>query len=1111
MKNNRLIFGPLLVLCAITYGDTPPQTFPPGTYSSIGDKSLVASVEATVQVSPPEITLQIHNPSTYNIFRKALGAPNWGSIVHTTAPTDTTWTDTNVVAGTIYEYRVSYNVENLSDYLEVVPTGYLTIGIRVDRSTAYQGRVILCIDRSITNSLAYEIDRLRKDLAGDGWHTETLFVEHSDSLVDGQQAQLVRSNLYSIYTNAPAGDKPVAVYLLGHIPRTTSGYDVNPPDSHAVGGAKPADSYFGDLDGLWTDVLTWDTDGVKNYPGDYQWDQDDIPSDVELAVGRVDLSSLSEMGSDSEETLLRRYLDKAHAFRHAHVEPGMKVLHKDGNQITDEFAWRELIPICGLSNYQYTTIGDITADGSANEADYSNKYGPYLFFENASSIGPETPEFAAYGSQVVFWNGWQSSYWFWTRPNNLMRAGLASEGLTLGYWSSGRCGWFMQHVAMGLPVSYSLKQTMNNYQVEGPYHYQKSYIIQPQGYRDSSRRVWMNYMGDPTIRWFTVIPPANLSAQINGADVDLSWNASSAENLEGYRVFRADSPLGPFTNELTASITTNTTYTDLSAPAGDKVYMVKAVALQRTGSGTFLNPSQGITAPVYTATPWLALTPKEGVLEMLLQQASFAEEQTLSITNLGGGTFSNLSVLSNTDWLGAFLDTNTLVVTIQPNAQADSLAAGTHLGNIILQTDNADPLPIRVTLNIEEEVLPVLSTNDLSIPEGGTNRFLIHLSVNPGAPATVTVNRASGDSDITIDGSNKRIFTTNNWNVDQSVVLQAAEDDGDWLHGSAIIHCVLTGGATGTVTATEVDNDLDPSTLLPFSETFETGSDMADTPGTVHNQHGWIASGDALVQGSEVHIGTQALSLNNSVTSHAFIGNATNVVITLWSQPIFSELPPESFDTHAAAVFYVNTNGHIVAYNSTNATELSDTVVSNGWNKFEIACDYSSKVWNLSLNDAQVATNFTFYGSPASFQALELTEASRDGTSFFDSIEITDAADDSDSDGLPDSWEEQYWPGDLSHNPSDPAANPDYTVMECYIAGIDPTDENAAFLISDLQPLTSVLSWNAASGRVYSVYWTSNLMGTFTLLKNNYTGGVFTDLTHGAKTEGFYKLDVELE
>lgn len=49
--------------------------------------------------------------------------------------------------------------------------------------------------------------------------------------------------------------------------------------------------------------------------------------------------------------------------------------------------------------------------------------------------------------------------------------------------------------------------------------------------------------------------------------------------------------------------------------------------------------------------------------------------------------------------------------------------------------------------------------------------------------------------------------------------------------------------------------------------------------------------------------------------------------------------------------------------------------------------------------------------------------------------------DDSDGDGLPDSWEIEYF-GDLSHGPDEDFDGDGYTNLEEYEAGTDPTDIN---------------------------------------------------------------------
>jgi len=157
--------------------------------------------------------------------------------------------------------------------------------------------------------------------------------------------------------------------------------------------------------------------------------------------------------------------------------------------------------------------------------------------------------------------------------------------------------------------------------------------------------------------------------------------------------------------------------------------------------------------------------------------------------------------------------------------------------------------------------------------------------------------------------------------------------------------------------------------------------------------------------------------------------------------------------------------------------------------------------------------NFPFYGNPASFQALELAEGS-ESNAFFDSINITDAQDDSDGDGLPDSWENDHF-GNLDANPGDMASNGVDTVWATYITGLDPTSLTNFFEVSVLRSPSSVLSWNSFSGRVYSVYWTSNLLSGFGSepIESNlsWTAVPYTDTNHPAQEKGFYKIVVEIE
>jgi hypothetical protein len=120
--------------------------------------------------------------------------------------------------------------------------------------------------------------------------------------------------------------------------------------------------------------------------------------------------------------------------------------------------------------------------------------------------------------------------------------------------------------------------------------------------------VHISLMGDPTLRLHPVAPPAALVASRNPATgIDLAWTPSP-DTVAGYHVYRSASVAGPFTR-LTANLLTGSSYTD-SAGTAASVYMVRAVKLEQSPSGTYTNVSQGVfqsltpsvSAPAITLT-----------------------------------------------------------------------------------------------------------------------------------------------------------------------------------------------------------------------------------------------------------------------------------------------------------------------------------------------------------------------------------------------------------------------------------------------------------------------------------------------------------------------------
>src|SRR5207244_2900654 len=70
----------------------------------------------------------------------------------------------------------------------------------------------------------------------------------------------------------------------------------------------------------------------------------------------------------------------------------------------------------------------------------------------------------------------------------------------------------------------------------------------------------------------------------------------------------------------------------------------------------------------------------------------------------------------------------------------------------------------------------VVSTNSISVPEGGTNTFTVRLNAQPTNTVVITNGFASGDADLSVAAGTTLTFTPTNWNVAQTVRIRAAED-----------------------------------------------------------------------------------------------------------------------------------------------------------------------------------------------------------------------------------------------------------------------------------------------------------------------------------------------
>ncbi len=155
----------------------------------------------------------------------------------------------------------------------------------------------------------------------------------------------------------------------------------------------------------------------------------------------------------------------------------------------------------------------------------------------------------------------------------------------------------------------------------------------------------MALMGDPTLRLHPVTPPSGLTSTLTGNSVNLNWSAST-DAVVGYHVYRATNSAGPYMR-LTSTIVTSTSFSDIPPPANTYTYLVRAVKLQSSPSGTYYNPSQGIftsiNVPLSPNSILVQINRILGELRLTWNTQAGISYRVLAEGTLTGGTWTDIS------------------------------------------------------------------------------------------------------------------------------------------------------------------------------------------------------------------------------------------------------------------------------------------------------------------------------------------------------------------------------------------------------------------------------------------------------------------------------------
>jgi hypothetical protein len=539
------------------------------TFLQAQNYSIKASVQVWVDDSqmPDRLILRwLPDPdaTNYYVYRKTKTATTWGNIIGNLPKDSLRFVDSNVEVGKAYEYRVS-KVSTVQNGF-----GYIYAGVEVP-PIEWRGSILLVVDSAVNRNLKMEIDRWKSDLTNEAWNVITFVPSVRNTVVD------IRTRISDIKKLNP---DLKTVFLLGHIKVPYSGNIA--PDSHVPDhvGAWAADTYYADLDGMWTDFSV-DNNGAnraenKNIPGDGKFDQFNIPSDADVEVGRVDFFNMPALVK-SETELYRQYLNKNHAWRNGMIQAERRGIVLDNFNFAGEAfgqnGIRNFSVLFGPSNVEYGNYRD-----SLRKKSYLCSYGSGAGSYTSAAGISTTANMATDSLQTVFTFLFGSYFGDWDSPNNFLRAALASGTVLTNAWA-GRPHWAIHHMAKGDHIGYSTRLSMNN-----------TTSLYNSGF--SPRSVHMALMGDPSLTMYPFSGVSSLRLTEIGADIELKWSPS-AQATHGYYIYRR--VVGNTIFDVIARNVTDTVYRDkCMIPGLMYEYMIRAVKLESNASGSFYNLSIGI-------------------------------------------------------------------------------------------------------------------------------------------------------------------------------------------------------------------------------------------------------------------------------------------------------------------------------------------------------------------------------------------------------------------------------------------------------------------------------------------------------------------------------------
>lgn len=561
------------------------------------------AMSAAVSDAPPglHVNWRLGPNLPCELERAPDGTTNW-AVVHRGQGSGT-WFDAAVQPGDLWRYRV---VTNRHRY----QFQDLRAGLRAP-AIEDRGAVLLLVDETLAAGLRAELDAWERDVTADGWRVlRREAPRHDDARWEANLPKIARTKAAVLEAWEATGGRLRAVFLVGHVAVPYAGFQAEDThtgrnDNHF--GAWPADVYYGDMDGVWTDTesqpaylgdLRPTHPETRNVPGDGKWDTafvgvaPDGNTRLEAAVARVDFAKLPGVYAATRRTeleLTRDYFNKVRRWRTGLLRAGPRLIaagyFQSGSDLSIWHNAGRIGPRLFGDDPAALVQGDLfTATGrdgflfglqsAAGSVSRIRNGGPnQLTAAQIAALNP--PPAVAF---TVLLGSWFGDYNLGT--DNVLRSMLATRDHGLATVWTRFTLYHFDALALGGTLGDAILATANE-------------SIRFNDHNTGTTRTCV-LLGDPTLRWSDLAPPARLSGRRSGGTLTLTWNDPA--DAQGSHVYRRTGGPDAALERLTVSPVTSGRFRDDAAPA-EAAYLVRAIRLETTGSGSYTNLGVGAWWP----------------------------------------------------------------------------------------------------------------------------------------------------------------------------------------------------------------------------------------------------------------------------------------------------------------------------------------------------------------------------------------------------------------------------------------------------------------------------------------------------------------------------------